>query len=1605
MYRGMTLRLLLALAVLLVGAAGQPAFGESGADATDKLVTQARYWEARGRFDLAREAWLKLLRADPRNAEALAGLAEAEARSGNPASAQVYLDRLREAHPDHPRIRSIEAMIRQGSFSPEQLALPRGLARQGRYAEAVAEYERLFGGQIPGGRLGLEYYQTLAGVEGKWDEARVGIERLAEENPDDPVYQLALAQHYTYKEETRRRGIGMLARLVDDPAVADAAQQGWRQALLWLNAKPGDERYFRSYLDRFGPDPEISGRLRDLQILAGGGKTQDGVPVDPLVEKLRRAYQVLNDGDLVTAAALFRELVEQHPDEPEALAGLGIVRLRQQRFAEAEDLLARAVALAPGKADKWIEALEAARFWGIVRRGEQARQAGDLVEAERLLRAALSVEPKGRREMSVRTTLADVLVQLDKVEAAERLYREVLAAEPDNIDAIRGLFGLYAAQDRIVQALDLAQRLPEEQRRQLPGLARLQARFYRELAQQALKDKDDQRAEELLKKALLLDPSSPWIRMDLARIYQRQGRIREANTLVDGILQSHPDHADAIFIKANLLAEQQRWFEALNLLERIPLDARTQPMAELQRRLWVRYQCERAAVHARFGRPNAAADILRQVEPVVGSDAELLGALANAWAEVGDSGRALRYIREALAASSTEPDPGLRLQYAALLFKLRQDAEFEVVISELVGRDDLTEQEAIDLANLRVAYRLRQADLVREEGDLATAYEYLRPLLRVNPDDPRVLMALARLYNDAREYDRTLELYRRVLAMDPENLDAYKGAIGAALALDQLDEAQALLDRAFELDPRNPRLYALAGRLARARGQDGRALEYFRKALALDAERGDQEFGGSRFAPQLELIAREAGGDPFAGGLDPYPGPVRPAARQRLPYYADELPASDPDRGVWAGHADEPPAREQGQAPDRRLRSRHYDVWPPQGGDDGSWVPGRDGWAAAPARAHPAALRGAAGFAPGACSPQHRPRHGDYVIAAGGRCRSGFVKVSTPPRGPVPAEGDEVVVEGEERRVIDAWELRRDPSGGETMRADDRRDHGGHDGYSEWEQPPVVERRWPPPRSAAPQRPRLSERIIDRGDPPVVRETWTTGDAPVFSSGDDREFELRRDEVIRVPLGPVRDERRVREYRPPSSHRRESPLRREARPLVLPRHFEQRLGGEGRWRQDVRREMQEIEQQRAVPVAPRRADPVLERPSFARRPTPAGPEAADLLRQIREIRAQRSARAGLGLSLRNRQGQPGLGQLLDIELPAEFGFPGTAGGRFSLRANPVYLSAGTLAGTELDFFGTLALVNDDTLSFGQDASGVALGLIYDIGDLRLDIGTSPLGFPVETIVGGMQWTPRAGNLVFRVDASRRPVTDSLLSYAGARDPGLGLDFGGVYRTGGRLDIAYDMGDFGVYVNGAYHIYDGLNTDENRRVEAGAGVYARGIDRPGLRVTYGVNATSFFFEKNRRRFTFGHGGYFSPQFYLSLGVPVEVAGRRDRFSWKLNAALGVQAFQEDAVAFFPTSTTLQTAYGQFLANNPDEPIDSPIYPSNDVTGIGYNFAAQMEYLFAPQVSVGALAAIDNAQDFNETLLLGYLRYWFTPQYEVAPAPRTMLPYFNFGDPNR
>ncbi len=1590
-----------------------------------EFSNQARHWEAQGRDDLARESWLRLLRVSPDNANALAGLSLAEARSGRQSAAGVYLERLRKVAPTHPDIPRAEAAMRAASFDQTRLDDPRKLAQDGRFDDAIKQYEQAFDGKVPNNRLGLEYYQTLAGTEGGWEPARKGLQGLVEANPDEAIFKVALAQHLTYQESTRRQGLQQLAALADDRTVESQVRQAWRQGLIWLSARSADLPLYRGFVRRFGDDSEISKRLTALENVGPGGtvatlesgeiRSYPGpqaaqaaavpgqqVSTQPTAEEIfggrvQQAFKQLNDGDIAGAEQAFANLVAQQPGNADALGGMGIVMLRQERYAEARNLLDRASQAEPRTADRWREALGSARFWEAVRGAEAAREAGRVDEAVQRLRAAIAANPEiAQRQPEIRSTLADVLVQQGNRTEAEQIYRELLASDPENLTAVRGLIGIYSQSNRLQDAINLAQRLPPRLQNEIGNLGQLRGQYLRDQADQAITQRDDATAQRLLKEALLLDPESPWTRLSLARIYQREGRTREANTLVDGLITDGKQLADAYYIKSLLLSEQQDWFNALQVLEKIPAPNRTPEMAAQQRRLWIRYETERAAVFARYGRLEEAMQILMVVEPYVDETPELLGALATAWAAVGDETRAMSYMRQALSRVPN-PDIGMRLQYAGLLFALRQDAEFEVVMEDLVRQTGFNEQQSLQMANMRIAYRLRQADLVREDGQLAQAYEYLEPLLRVNPNDPRVLMALARLYNDAREYDRALALNRRVLQIDPQNVDAFRSAINASLAMNDLDQAEQLLDEAFALEPNSSRLYALAGRAARSRGEDGRALQLFQHALRLDQEAGGAEgvSGDAPYSPRLFLVEPQQSPvfrQGFTGealpstwefpGLDSAKKKPHRADPYRLASAAGNARRADRSHEAYGAPMGAHMVRVSTVVEDRpvmaqRLPGTQGGVWVQQDNDVYVYQPSRP---TTQAPSVPQYGDNNARVMPGVPSqmPQGLTMQPSWQAPALGPVFPRQAPVTTSPRQQISSSG------GFQREVMGEIEAITGPQGGFPAQQAPR-------GLATQLSVPRPQY----PVQQAPQPGWQGQVMV----PSAPAQTYGTPVQPgVMTPGPS------------LPMETIRPRNEVDWGAPVESYEAQGLRVMPSRESDYRQQMTPQLSAPMVMQQQPMPRVQTPAFPARVPRTPEvhlRQDPLLSRPSFAIQRNVREQDAPGyaLLREIADLRARRSNWAGMGLSLRNRDGVAGLDELTNIEMPIEVSFAGERAGRISLRVVPVFLDAGTVSGAQLPLFGALALVDPDVLegrSFGQSESGIALGAAYQAGPFRADIGSSPLGFPIETIVGGLNWQPSIDDTSFKIDLARRSVTDSMLSYAGAFDPGVGEDWGGVTKTGGRLDVSQGLGDYGIYGNVGYHVYDGENVARNNSYELGAGFYARALERPNMRVTWGLNLTTFAFDKNLRRFTFGHGGYFSPQSYVSLAIPVEWEGGRNRLSYRLSASLGIQGFREDGSALYPNDSGLQAAIEQLVLDDPDLEFASG-YSGQSSSGVGFSLGGTLEYLITSQLVAGARVGLDNARDYDEAYASAYLRYLMTPQGRVQIPPAPLFPHYNFGDP--
>ena len=247
------------------------------------------------------------------------------------------------------------------------------------------------------------------------------------------------------------------------------------------------------------------------------------------------------------------------------------------------------------------------------------------------------------------------------------------------------------------------------------------------------------------------------------------------------------------------------------------------------------------------------------------------------------AGRSFALI-SALIDGQKVADTGLRLQYAAALLKTHQDVELAGILRQLQGTP-MSAQERRGYEDIRVGYILRQADALREAGDLAAAYDTLAPLLAERPNHPDVVGVLARMYGDNGDHAQAMQLYHRLLEKDPRNLKLLLPAASAATATKDFAYAESAIQVALQLAPQDPEVLTAAGRLYRAKGEATKAGQYF--AAAIEAENRQRAvLLGVAGQGASARNAAAPGGNPFRrtaalanwGGRTPFPTAVPMAA-------------------------------------------------------------------------------------------------------------------------------------------------------------------------------------------------------------------------------------------------------------------------------------------------------------------------------------------------------------------------------------------------------------------------------------------------------------------------------------------------------------------------------------------------------------------------------------------------------------------------------------------------------------------------------------------------------------------------------------------------------
>jgi cellulose synthase operon protein C len=344
------------------------------------------------------------------------------------------------------------------------------------------------------------------------------------------------------------------------------------------------------------------------------------------------------------------------------------------------------------------------------------------------------------------------------------------------------------------------------------------------------------------------------------------------------------------------------------------------------------------------------------------------------------------------------------------------------------------------------------------------------------------------------------------------------------------------------------------------------------------------------------------------------------------------------------------------------------------------------------------------------------------------------------------------------------------------------------------------------------------------------------------------------------------------------------------------------------------------------------------------RPVPGGEDVPATARAELDRLAARHAFETRGrFELRARDGESGLGALTEIRAPVTASVPVGLAGRISLQVTPVTLDAGAAdLGARLGAGGAAAT------SLQVRASGVEVRGRWQSRMVSADVGVTPIGFALPNLVGGVKLAVPVGAVDASVEVARREVTESVLSYAGVKDPATGKAWGGVVRDELRLAAGWKAGESSRWASASAGVLSGTGVESNAVLQAGAGAdWALGPAMGGT-AHAGVSGAALGYRRNLRYFTVGQGGYFSPQALVHGGVPLRVEGG-GRVAWELAAEAGVNWFKEDGAA------------------GPD---GAAGFPGRSTAGLALDLAARAHYAVRSGLDLGIDAEAHHADGYQE-----------------------------------
>lgn len=332
----------------------------------------------------------------------------------------------------------------------------------------------------------------------------------------------------------------------------------------------------------------------------------------------------------------------------------------------------------------------------------------------------------------------------------------------------------------------------------------------------------------------------------------------------------------------------------------------------------------------------------------------------------------------------------------------------------------------------------------------------------------------------------------------------------------------------------------------------------------------------------------------------------------------------------------------------------------------------------------------------------------------------------------------------------------------------------------------------------------------------------------------------------------------------------------------------------------------------------------------------------------------------------SKRGDDGLSRLDRLSLPIELTRPLNSGRAWGIEMTPMFLDAGDSPASP--YAGSY--FNRENVDEGSliNSRGVLQPSFFYIQEGTLSwsmkVGATPIGGPISPLptFAARIFSPNT----WHVELHQRSVQESILSTVGLEDPYSDKKWGRVVKSGFSAGKTFLLSNpWWLSLEGGLDYYWGENMIRNRGWNESLSLGRTDPLYVG-QISWGLFVSALQFQENSDFFTFGHGGYFSPQNFLITGPfaryrTTECGSSR----LDLSGSVGYMSYSSKSSRKYselnaPDFWSSPAAEEEFFSN----------HPSQDENGIGGTLKIEGEKLLTPHLSTGGYAAFSSSSGYDE-----------------------------------